>query len=511
MKISVYVATTRGPVRIERITREAAPVSQICVGRTTSVLPISPDYDSFVRQPSGVIERALGPYEPGGFRLDASADIGDGNSWQLPVYVAHALAKEGALAGVNDPPDIALWVTGTVGVDLQVAGVEFVEEKLSASRDALATLVDSGCRVTVVVPDSNRWEAGTDLVPDGVGILGVRNTSEVLQHVELGFRSLALDGPAAEPDELVPLSMGSIYMPRWRLISMFVSMLVFAGIGTALIWALPEMAPGTIFRDCEVCPEMVVVPGGTFLMGSPPEELQRDDYEGPVHEVELKPFAIARYEVTRSQFTSFVEESGIPADDSCFVRTGSGGRVDESKSWRDPGYAQGPNDPVVCVDWNMAKAYLAWLSRRTGLEYRLPSEAEWEYAARGGTQTPFHVGSTITSDQANFNGTKRYGDGAKGVYRMTTTPVGSFPANVFGLHDVHGNAWEWVEDCWNDNYRNAPRDGTAWLSGNCGRRVTRGGAWSSHPGNIRSANRTRFILEYRNYNFGFRVVRDLGP
>ena len=246
-----------------------------------------------------------------------------------------------------------------------------------------------------------------------------------------------------------------------------------------------------------------------FLMGSPPEETERDEPEGPIREVMVVPFAMAKYEVTRGEFTSFVEDTGTTAGDSCFVRTSSGGRVDTSKNWRDTGYAQGIHDPVVCINWNTAKAYAAWLSDRTGHEYRLPSEAEWEYAARAGTRSPFHYGSTITSDQANFNGTTRYGDGGKGVYRKKSLPVGSFPANAFGVHDVHGNVWEWVEDCWNDSYRGAPKDGSPWLSGNCGRRVMRGGAWSSQPGNLRSANRTRYVLEYRNYNFGIRVVRSL--
>ena len=509
MKVRVYVATARGPVQIERITREAAPISQICLRRTTSVLPISTDYDYFVRQPSGVIERILGPFEPGGFRLDASDEIGDGDSWQLPVFIAHALHHEGCLAGPDEVPDKVLWLTGTVDVDLRVGQVEFVADKLAASRDLLPAVVASGAAITVVVLDSNLNSVTEHDIPAGGTLLGVRNANEVLRHVGLDTAAFAIDGDQSGAGELVPLSTGPIHLPRWRLIATGISLLILAALSTSLVLFMPGLEPGSTFRDCDQCPEMVVVPGGVFLMGSPPEETERDEPEGPIREVMVVPFAMAKYEVTRGEFTSFVEDTGTTAGDSCFVRTSSGGRVDTSKNWRDPGYAQGIHDPVVCINWNTAKAYAAWLSDRTGHEYRLPSEAEWEYAARAGTRSPFHYGSTITSDQANFNGTTRYGDGGKGVYRKKSLPVGSFPANAFGVHDVHGNVWEWVEDCWNDSYRGAPKDGSPWLSGNCGRRVMRGGAWSSQPGNLRSANRTRYVLEYRNYNFGIRVVRSL--
>ena len=509
MKVSVYVATTRGPVQIERITREAAPISQICLRRTTSVLPISTDYDHFVRQPSGVIERILGPFEPGGFRLDASDDIGDGESWQLPVFVAHALDKAGCLAGPGETPDAVLWLTGTVDIDLRVGQVEFVADKLNASRELLPAIAASEAPVTLVLPNANLNAVNSDNTLADCKVLGVGDANEVLRHVGLEGANLPVDSKQVAPGELVPLASGQISIPRWRIIATGISLLIFAALGTSLVLSLPEPEPGFTFHDCGLCPEMVVVPGGIFLMGSPPGEIERDQQEGPLREVEMIPFAIGKYEVTRSEFTSFVENTGSTAGDSCFVRTSSGGRVDASKSWRDPGYAQSANDPVVCISWNTAKAYVAWLSELTGKDYRLPSEAEWEYVARAGSQSPFHFGATITSDQANYNGTARYGDGEKGIYRKKTLPVGSFPTNTFGLHDVHGNVWEWVEDCWNDSYRRAPRDSSPWLSGNCGRRVMRGGAWSSRPGNLRSANRARFVLEYRNYNFGFRVARSL--
>ena len=506
MKVHVFAATTKGPVQIERITREAAPISQICLGRTTSVLPISPDYDAFVRQPSGVIERALGPFEPGGFRLDASDEIGDGHSWQLSVLAAHALDRAGRLAGPGENADAILWATGTVDVDLRVGEVNFVGEKLRAAQERFAGRAAEGSPpVTLVVPAANLEDAAGHGAP-GVGeVLGVRDANEVLRHV--GLEPAAI--PAAGARDLVPLALGPVRIPGWRLAWSGASLLALGGLAAFLMLSLPDRPPGVAFRDCEACPEMVAAPGGAFVMGSPPGESARNAAEGPAREVAVAAFAIGRFEVTRREFTSFVEETGHDAGDSCFVRTGSGGRRDPSKSWRDPGYPQGEDDPAVCVNWNTARAYAAWLGEKTGRAYRLPSEAEWEYAARAGTQSPFHTGSTITPDQANYNGESSYGEGGTGAHRKRTLPVGGFPPNAFGLHDVHGNAWEWVEDCWNDSYRGAPADGSPRLSGNCGHRVMRGGSWRSRPKDVRSAKRVRFPLEYRNDNFGFRVARSL--
>lgn len=509
MKISVYVATTQGPARIERITREAAPISQVCLRRTTTVLPISSSYDAFVRQPSGVVERALGPFEPGGFRLDASADIGDGESWQLPAFVAHALEREGRLAGPDDVPDAVLLLSGAVDIDLGVGEVAYVPEKLSAAQEMLAEFVASGIPVTLAVPEANESEVSRMGEPLTARVLGVRTALDVLR--EFGVESVNL--PAERPDPtdrgLVLLNTSTTNLPRWRIIASVVSLLVFIGIGAVLVMSVPGEEPGSTIWDCAVCPEMVVIPAGTFRMGSDPGELHRDEDEGPPHDVTVAAFVIGRYEVTRGEFTAFVENTGYDAGDSCFVRDASGGRMDDGRSWRDPGYPQTIRDPVVCISWNAAQAFAAWLSATTGFTYRLPSEAEWEYAARAGTRSAFHVGDTITSEHANYNGTYRYGGSAKGEYRKRTLPVGSFAPNAFGLHDLHGNVWEWTEDCWNDSYRGAPENGSAWLGGNCGRRVMRGGAWSSHPRNLRSANRTRFVLEYRNFNFGFRVARSL--
>ena len=167
--------------------------------------------------------------------------------------------------------------------------------------------------------------------------------------------------------------------------------------------------------------------------------------------------------------------------------------------------------PVINVNWEDAQAYVAWLSEKTGLPYRLLSEAEWEYVARGGTQTPFHTGETITPQQANYYSRYSYRGGRIGKPREQSVSVGRFQPNAFGLHDVHGNVWEWVQDCWNMNYADAPRDGQAWEAGDCSQGVARGGSWYYAPDILRSASRERYSIDFRNNTGGFRVARTMPP
>jgi len=194
---------------------------------------------------------------------------------------------------------------------------------------------------------------------------------------------------------------------------------------------------------------------------------------------------------------------------------------DPNASWRNPGFLQDDNHPVVCVHWDDVSAYVAWLSQVTGQTYRLLSEAEWEYAARAGTTTPFWWGSSIMPAQANYDGNFVYaGGGAKGEYRKATVPVGDFEANPWGLYNVHGNVWEWCEDIWrrediwgdgdNDYYNGAPADGSAWLQGgDASRRALRGGSWQNPPQDLRSANRLWSSTDSRLGALGFRVGRTL--
>ena len=268
--------------------------------------------------------------------------------------------------------------------------------------------------------------------------------------------------------------------------------------------------PGSVFRDCPQCPEMVVVPAGSFTMGSPSSEKGRQDDEGPVRRVRIEnAFAVGKYEVRRWEYGRFVSETGHVSGDACWVWGGEKWEERSGYSWKNPGFDQSDDHPVACVNWGDAQSYIRWLSGKAGKEYRLLSESEWEYAARAGTTGPFHTGVTISTDQANYNGNYVYGNGRKGVYREKTVPVGSFGGNGFGLHDMHGNVWEWVEDCWKGSYAGAPSDGSAWESGDCGGRILRGGFWGLKPGHLRSANRSGSDAGNRFNHGGFRVARTL--
>ena len=259
-----------------------------------------------------------------------------------------------------------------------------------------------------------------------------------------------------------------------------------------------------------------MVPAGSFMMGSPASEEGRDDDEGLQHRVtiaEPSAFAVGVHEVTRGEFARFVRETNRSVGNSCWVWDSNEGKAVERSglNWRNPGFAQTDRHPVVCVNWDDAQSYVRWLSRETGEGYRLLSESEWEYVARAGTTGPFHTGATISTAQANYDGNYAYGSGRRGEYRQRTVSVGSFPPNVFGLHDVHGNVWEWAQDCWNDSYRGAPGNGRAWERGDCSRRVARGGSWFSDPRLLRAAIRDGITSGDRNYFLGFRIARTLAP
>ena len=249
--------------------------------------------------------------------------------------------------------------------------------------------------------------------------------------------------------------------------------------------------------------EMVSIPGGTFIMGSPPGELQHQNNESPQHSVTVQPFFMGKYQVTQAEWKAVAAFPQV-----------------NRKLKPDPSNFKGANRPVESVSWKDAVEFCDRLSQYTDRTYRLPSEAEWEYACRAGTTTPFHFGETITTDLANYDGNYTYGQGSKGVYRKETTEVGSFGvANNFGLYDMHGNVLEWCLDDWHDDYKGAPTDGSPWfnsddkLSDKSGRAVMRGGSWISNPLNCRSASRNDVNGGERdniNNDIGFRVVCVVG-
>jgi formylglycine-generating enzyme required for sulfatase activity len=287
------------------------------------------------------------------------------------------------------------------------------------------------------------------------------------------------------------------------------------------------LQPGDSFKDCENCPEMVVVPAGSFVMGSPEGEQGRSADEGPQHVVAIaRPFAAGKFEVTVDQFAAFVKDSQYDAGTKCQTLEDGKSGLKDGRSWRDPGYPQTGAHPVACVSWNDAKAYLDWLSKKTGKDYRLLSEAEWEYAARATTTGGPGTRYTFGDDD---NTMCHYGNVADKTARQTipgatawttypcsdgyayAAPVGIFAANAFGLYDVHGNVWEWTEDCYNNSYSGAPAGGAPWASGDCEHRVIRGGMWGSSPPNVRTARRFKDQISTRTQNIGFRVARATDP
>ena len=227
-----------------------------------------------------------------------------------------------------------------------------------------------------------------------------------------------------------------------------------------------------------------MIPAGRFRMGCVSGR-DCNDREKPVHEVTMASFALSKYEVTFEEYDRFTAATG------------------RERAY-DRGWGRGRR-PVINVSWTDAVAYVGWLSAQTGESYRLPTEAEWEYAARAGSTTAYSWGNEIGHNRANC-----YGCGSQWDFEKTA-PVGSFSANAWGLHDMHGNVWEWVQDCWNNSYQGAPRDGSEWENGDCSRRVMRGGSWSSLHVNLCAAYRIKITTGRRYINNGFRVARTLAP
>ena len=244
---------------------------------------------------------------------------------------------------------------------------------------------------------------------------------------------------------------------------------------------MPNSKPGTLFQDCAVCPEMIVIPAGSFMMGSD----HRHKFERPSHKVTItRPFALGIYEVTFDEWQA------------CFIEGGCA-HVPDDHNW-----GKGRR-PVMNITWFETQKYLEWLSKKTGHKYRLPTEAEWEFAARAGTTTEFWWGNQVGENLANCRDCKSQWS------KKGSAPVGSFKPNPFGLYDIHGNEWEWLQDCWNPSHIGAPTDGSARLNGNCQLRVIRSGSWYYFSKNMRSAWRFKNDARVKSYGIGMRVVRDL--
>jgi formylglycine-generating enzyme required for sulfatase activity len=277
------------------------------------------------------------------------------------------------------------------------------------------------------------------------------------------------------------------------------------------------------FRDCPHCPEMIVIPPGSFSMGSPPPRQGWDSREAPQHSVRIdSAFAMSLYDVTRAQYSRFIRETHRSGGKGCDILDAQGRWItDPNKDWHSPGFPQTDFDPVVCVSWEDATAYALWLNQQArpripsdsnSRPYRLPSEAEWEYAARSGTVTPYYWGNNASHESANYGLEECYPCGAAAEGRdrwYYTSPVASFPPNAFGLYDMLGDVWQWTQDCMHYGYEGAPTDGSVWAGGECKLHVLRGGSWLDPARFLTVTLRNPWGKSTRNQANGFRVVRSL--
>ena len=272
-----------------------------------------------------------------------------------------------------------------------------------------------------------------------------------------------------------------------------------------------ETHPGKVFKDCKECPEMVVVPTGSFQMGGN----DVGDDAKPVHAISVRGFASGRYPVTKAEFAVFVRAKNYKTEaeqgDGCYGWEAGTWKKSTSFNWRNVGFTQGEDHPVVCVTWNDAQAYALWVSQSSGKTYRLLSESEREYSTRAGTQTAYSWAGPASHEYANYGKAPCCGPQTQGRDRWEfTAPVGQFPANAFGLFDMHGNVWDWVQDWYHDNYNAAPTDASAWeVGGEQKHRVRRGGSWFNDAPDLRSASRGKGTPSSRDCDVGFRVARSM--
>ena len=276
--------------------------------------------------------------------------------------------------------------------------------------------------------------------------------------------------------------------------------------------------PGTVIRDCPTCPGVTVLPEGRFKQGSAGADSGSASFEKPLHWVAIgRPFAMSTSAVTLDEFRAFITATGRDMQ-GCDVYDGEWKHRPES-SWENPGFVQAGSHPVTCTSWDDAKAYAAWLSAQTGHRYRLPSAAEWEYAARAGSEAdqPWGengAGACASANVADQSAARRYPGwtvfGCDDGY-IYTAPVGSFKASAFGLNDMLGNVFQWTEDCWHEDYKGAPIDGSARTDGDCSEHELRGGSWFSTPAFVRAGYRNHFAANYRTSSVGIRLVRELVP
>lgn len=399
---------------------------------------------------------------------------------------------------------------------LRSTDIEFEAIPLSTLRTAVA----GASKLRIVVLDACRnnpfrlaGNGGTRAATRGLGNIEPKSGEIVAYSAKEG--TLAQDGPAeanspfaaalvknlARPGLEIRLLFGQIHDDVLQATANEQEPYTYASLGGEAIYLKPPVdtpkvqGPQT-FRDCPDCPDMVVVPAGRFVMGSPDDEPDHEQDEGPQHDVTIpKAFAVGKQEISRAQYAAFITATGHDVGTVCSQWTGTGFSSTEGSTVLSPGIEQTNDHPATCVSWRDAKSYAKWLSKRSGFTYRLLTEAEWEYAARAGSSDAFATGQILDATSVNFN-------------NSSTVPVGHYAANGFGLHDMQGNVWEWTEDCYAKSYADAPDDGSAFVSPGC-ERTYRGGAWANSSKDMRFATRGENEPDKRANIFGIRVARDL--
>ena len=452
-----------------------------------------------------------------------------GQNYLIPV---------GAEAGINKESDY----------EIEAVSINHIMGQIAAAQPSAAVVVLDSCRNNPFARSIKSAQKGMARIVSPQGILVAYATSPDNTADDNGYYAKALAGYITTPGlELVQVFRNTAKQVQKSSNGKQIPFIGDLSINDSVYLAsirpepVPQAAPqavaqpqpvqaarpaaptaGQSIKDCAQCPELVVIPAGSFTMGSSAAEqalaiaggLNKDQTarESPQHSVSVKSFAAGKYTVTKGEFANFVSAKSYVTEaekgDGCYVWKDNKWQTDKASNWRNVGFKQGDDHPVVCVSWNDAKAYAQWVSQVSGKSYRLLTEAEREYAARAGSQSAYWWGDSISTGQANYDGNYSYNGSAKGEYRQATVAVSSFQANPFGLYNVHGNVWEWVEDCFHDTYSGAPTDGSAWTTG-CSNnaRVLRGGSWSGIPANLRSAFRGRYTPVIRYYSSGFRLAR----
>lgn len=447
------------------------------------------------------------------------------------VECGHFIQKsvqEGADSSTEDPLTLRI-------------GIHF-GEVIAENDDLFGDTVNIAARIESVCHPGDVWLSGEARQVVGHRLefvfepLGAKELKNISRPIEL-FRVGSRDGKAKET--LSPAAPSgwtqAVGSPIRVLAIAAICCLVLGVVAVAMLPVEPGgtrvdkqkslaggLRHGQEFRDCPECPMMVAIAAGSLLMGAPSEGIKAGIFasdQGPQRQVAIEAYAIGKFEVTRKEFSDFLADTNYQSPTKCRTWEDGSSAERQDRSFINPGYEQAPNHPAVCISWHDATAYAEWLTRKTGRSYRLPSEAEWEFAARAGSDQRFFFGAK-TSEVCLFDNVADATAGSKWPNWETadcsdghvfTAPVGSFRANPFGLFDMYGNAREWVQDCWHNTFHNAPLDSRAWLAEDCRQRVVRGGSWDSKASLISSSWRGRLPAGHKDFLYGFRVARGIGP